>query len=196
MKKIIILLIFLMFFLNHLDIQASTAKKIDLKTKENEINIIFLKLENSISVIIDEIDQSKLFFLKYDNDKGLKKALNIFDIKPKFFDIANSEGYIDNVYIEKGKYTMIKVQDYNLCIVSSKVETEDCDFIYLLSLDDIFMVNKNTTAVFYDENIKDEYLAEINESWIESHIVSLDSFTILKLNKEEYSIFVVPLANK
>ena len=63
MKKIIILLIFLMFFLNHLDIQASTAKKIDLKTKENEINIIFLKLENSISVIIDELDQSKLFFL-------------------------------------------------------------------------------------------------------------------------------------
>ena len=62
MKKIIILLIFLMFFLNHLDIQASTAKKIDLKTKENEINIIFLKLENSISVIIDELDQSKLFF--------------------------------------------------------------------------------------------------------------------------------------
>ena len=122
--------------------------------------------------------------------------MNIFDIKPKFFDIANSEGYIDNVYIEKGKYTMIKVQDYNLCIVSSKVETKDCDFIYLLSLDDIFMVNKNTTAVFYDENIKDEYLAEINESWIESHIVSLDSFTILKLNKEEYSIFVVPLANK
>lgn len=196
MKKIIVLIIMLMIVLVHTDIDASTAKKIDLKTKEDEVNIVFLKLRNSTSLLIDEIDHSKLFFLKYENNKGVGKALDIFSAEPEIFWMKNSSGYIDNLYIQKSKYILIKINDYNLCIVEDEKEAKDCDFIYLLSLNEVFTVDKKTTAVFYDENIPDDYLSEINESWIESHIVSLESFTILKLNKEEYTILVVPLANK
>lgn len=196
MKKILVLIIMLMIILMHTDIDASTAKKIDLKTKEDETNIIFLKLKDSVSLLVNEIDHSKLFFLKYENSKGINKVLDIFDVKPEMFLMKNVSGYIDNMYIQKERYTKIMINDYTLCIVNDKTEAPGCDFIYLLSLNEAFTVDKETTAVFYDENIPDDYLSEINESWIESHIVSLESFTILKLNKEEYTILVVPLANK
>ena len=196
MKKIMALIILLMIILMHTDIDASTAKRIDLQTKEDEVNIIFLKLKNSTSLLIDELGSSKLFFLKYENSEGVKKVLDIFNVKPEFFWMKNSSGYIDNIYIQKNKFIKIKINDYNLCIVEDEKEAKGCDFIYLLSLKENFIVDKQNTAVFYDENISDDYLLNINESWIESHIVSLDSFTILKLNKEEYTILVVPLANK
>ncbi len=196
MKKIIALIIVLAIVLAHTNIDASTAKRIDLKTKEGEVNIIFLKLKNSVSLLIDELDYSKLFFIKYNNNEGVKKVLDIFNVEPEMFWLENSSGYIDNLYIEKSNYITININDYKLCIVEDEKEVYDCDFIYLLSLKDVFTVDKETTAVFYDEDIDDDYLTDINESWIESHIVSLESFTILKLNKEEYTILIVPLANK
>ena len=32
----------------------------------------------------------------------------------------------------------------------------------------------------------------IQESWVESNIVSIDSFTILKIDEESYNVVVVP----
>ena len=196
MKKIIVFIIILSLVLMHTDINASTAKKIDLKTKEGEINIIFLKLKNSTSLLINDLNSSKLFFLKNHNEKNLKKVLNIFNIKPQIFWMKDSIGYFDNIYIDKKEYISVKINNYNLCIVENQQIVKGCDFIYLLSASKEFIVDEQTSAVFYDENISDDYLTNINESWIDSHIVSTDSFTILKLNKEEYNILVVPLANK
>lgn len=196
MKKIFILIISLFIVLLHTDIKAATAKKIDLKTKEDEVNIIFLKLKGSTSLLVSDLNKSQLFFIDYKNSDGIDKVMSIFNIKPEMFWLDKSTSYSSNISIKKDKFTTVDVNNHNICIVKNLTEAEDCEFIYLLSLNDEFNVDEETLSVFYDEDIKDEYLLELNESWVDSHIVSLDSFTILKLNKEEYNILVVPLANK
>ena len=60
----------------------------------------------------------------------------------------------------------------------------------------IFNPNENIKNIFYDENINTKYLQIIEESWIDSTIVSKDSFTILKLTEENYNILVVPSTNE
>lgn len=192
MKKIFILVFTLFIILMHIDIKAATAKRIDLKIKENEINIVFIKLKESTSLLVSDETESKLFFIDYKSEKGIEKVLDIFNLKAKKYWINETEGDIDNIHVTRDR---LKISGYNLCIVKNKKEVKNCDFVYLLDLKEEFKVDENTLAIFYDENIKDEHLSVINESWVDSHIVSLESFTILKINREEYNILVVPLAN-
>ena len=58
-----------------------------------------------------------------------------------------------------------------------------------------FYVNENTSVIFYDDEIDKKWLKQVQESWIESNIVSRDSFTILKLSEEFYNVTIVPSTN-
>ena len=51
------------------------------------------------------------------------------------------------------------------------------------------------SAVFYDEDIDDDKLKVVQESWVDNAIVSKNSFTILKLYENSYNILVVPSTN-
>lgn len=196
MKKIIILVVTLIIVLLHFDTKAYTAKRIDLRTKEDETSIVFLKQKDNISLLVDREKSSKLFLIKLENKEELKDSLDIFNVNPNISFLKDSLGYNDDIYISKDDYITMKIGDYNLCIVKNKAEVMNCDFVYLLELDKEFEVDEKILTVFYDENINDEYLGLINESWIDSHIVSTEGFTILKLNSEGYNILIVPLAKR
>ncbi len=194
MKQFFILVFLLFIVLMNINAYAFSAKKIDLKTNKDETDIIFLKLKGSTSLLISETTQSKLFFINYKDNRGVNETLNILGLNPKMYFLNKHNGY-KNIKVVNDNFIKLAINNYNICIVRNIQEVNSCDFIYLLSLNEEFKVNDNTMAVFYDENIKDDYLIQLNESWIDSHIVSIDSFTILKLGKEEYNILVIPLAN-
>ena len=195
MKRIMLLIAILFLVLIHVDTRAFTCKHIDLNLKENEVGIVFLRLKNSKSLLINDLEVSNLFILDYKNDDGIKNVLNIFDSHPDIFYLKRSlEKKIDNVYITKidGMFR-IRVNNYTLCIYdNSSGNLKTCDFVYLMNLNKTFSIDENINTIFYDDDIDKRLLLNVRESWIDNHIVSTDSFTILKLIEESYNVVVFP----
>ncbi len=195
MKKVLILLLIMLVTFINIDIKAFMAKKIDLKIKDNETSIVFLRLPNSKSLLINDEDSSNLFILDYKNSKGLNEALKIFDSEPSIYYLKKSvDRKIDNIYIYKQKDMLkFRINNYTLCIYDrTNQQVNNCDFIYLMELKREFEVNENVLGIFYDDAIAKKWLKNVQESWIDNNIVSTDSFTILKLNEEAYNIVIVP----
>ncbi len=195
MKKVIVLSIILFLVFLHFDTRAFVAKHIDLKLKDNETSIVFLRLKNSKSLLINTLDNSNLFVLEYKNDEGIKEAVKIFDSRPNVFYLKNSlEKKVDNIYItRKNGMFRFRINNYTLCIYDDNgYEMKSCDFVYLMNLNKSFLVDENISTIFYDDDISKKWLLEVQESWIDNRIVSTDSFTILKLNEESYNVVVVP----
>jgi len=63
MKRVLVLIIILYLVLMNVDTRAFVAKHIDLKLKENEAGIIFIRLQNSKSLLINDLKTSNLFIL-------------------------------------------------------------------------------------------------------------------------------------
>ena len=188
MKKVIVLGIILFLVFLHFDTRAFVAK-------DNETSIVFLRLKNSKSLLINTVDNSNLFVLDYKNDEGIDDAVKIFDSQPDVFYLKNSlEKKVDNIYItRKNGMFRFRINNYTLCIYDDNgYELRSCDFVYLMNLNKSFSVDENISTIFYDDDISKKWLSEVQESWIDNHIVSTDSFTILKLNEESYNVVVVP----
>ncbi len=199
MKKIGILVLITVITLFNIDTRAFVAKKIDLKIKDNETSIVFLRLINSTSLLINDEDHSNLFILNYKNDEGLKEVVKIFGSKPDIFYLNNTlDKKVDNVYVFKQKDLLkFRIDNYTLCIYDKRSHNVDnCDFVYLMNLKEEFEVNENISAIFYDDRIDEKWLKNLQESWVDYSIVSPESFTILKLNEDSYNIVVVPSTNK
>lgn len=192
MKKIILLIFSLFIILINTNTKAEMAKKINLKTKPGEVNVIFLKLKNSTSLVINTLNKDKLYFIDCKNTKGINKVMDIFDINPEMYWTYKCK------YTTKNKKNIIKmnVNGYRICIVKNLSFVNNCDFVYLDSLNKEFHINEKIMSVFYNEEIKEKYLLSLNESWVDSNEVSLNNFTILKINKSDFNILIVPLANK
>lgn len=198
MKKIILIISILgIIFLNTTS-YAYTATKIDLKIKEGEVNVVFIKLQNSKSILIKDEKYDNLFITDYKNDKNLNKTIKIFNSHPNIYYLNNTIAKkIDNIYINKTQETMkIRINNYTLCIYHNpKTISEHCNFIYIKSLNKPFPEIDNISAIIYDSNIPNKYLKNVQESWIDNYIVSSDSFTILKINEESYNFVIVPSTN-
>ncbi|MCI9110768.1 MAG: hypothetical protein HFH47_03020 [Bacilli bacterium] len=195
MKRIIILMIVLFFVLLHIDTSALVAKHIDLRLKENEMSIVFIRLQNSKSLLINDLKTSNLFILDYKNDEGIKNALNVFDSHPDIFFLKHSvEKKVDSIYVTKRDGIFkVRVNNYTLCIYDNDGgNLKTCDFVYLMNLNKSFTIDENINTIFYDDDIDKKLLLEVQESWIDNHIVGTDSFTILKLSEESYNVVVVP----
>ena len=198
MKKALILIIAMVLVFMHVDTKAFIAKKIDLKIKDNETSIVFLRLKDSNSLLINDENHSNLFILDYKNDKGFNESLKIFNSEPDIFYLKNAiDKKVDDIYVFKQKDMLrFRINNYTLCIYNAdNKKVNNCDFIYLMDLNEEFEVSENTLAIFYDDAIKNKWLKQVQESWIDNNIVSTDSFTILKLNEESYNIVVVPSTN-
>ncbi|MBQ9011320.1 MAG: hypothetical protein IJ093_01570, partial [Bacilli bacterium] len=130
------------------------------------------------------------------SDKNLKETLNIFEIKPNIHFLKNKvDQTFGNVYVFKNEENLkFRVNNYTLCIFT-KNQTNICDFLYIKQLKEEIKDIDKFSAIFYDEQIKDEYLKNLQESWLDSAIVSINSFTILKLYEDSYNILVVPSTN-
>lgn len=195
MKKVLILIMILFFVLLHTNTRAFVAKHIDLKLKENESSIVFIRLQNSKSLLINDLETSNLFILDYKNDDGIKNAINVFDSHPDIFYLKRSlDKKIDNIYITKrDDIFRIMINNYSLCIYDdNEGDMKTCDFVYLMKLSKSFQIDENINTIFYDDDIDKKLLLEVQESWIDNHIVSTDSFTILKLSEESYNVVIVP----
>ncbi len=195
MKKGIVLFIILFLIFLHVDIRAFVAKNIDLKLRDNETGIVFLRLNNSKSLLINDVETSNLFILDYKNDEGIENAVKIFDSNPDIFYLKRSvDKKVDNIYITKvdGMYRF-RINNYTLCIYDdNECELKNCDFVYLMNLSKSFVPSENISTIFYDDDISKKWLLEVQESWVDSHIVGTDSFTILKLSEESYNVVIVP----
>lgn len=195
MKKVAVLLSIMIMVFIHIDTRAFVAKHIDLKLRDNEASIVFLRLKDSKSLLINDIDTSNLFILDYKSDDGIKNALKIFDSHPDIFYLKRSiEKKVDNIYITKqnGMFKF-RINNYTLCIYdNNETVIKNCDFLYLMNLNKSFIPSENISTIFYDDDISKKWLLEVGESWIDSHIVASDSFTILKLNEESYNVVIVP----
>ncbi len=196
MKKIFLLLMIVVIIFIHTGARAFVVKNIDLKLKDNETSIVFLKLKSSTSLLISTNNSSDLFILDYKNLDNLDEALKIFKSKPSLFYLKNDiDRKIDNIHITKENDTFkFQIANYMLCIYN-RAQKNSCDFVYLRNLDKEFTINDNISAIFYDEDIDKKFLKEVEESWVESNIVSKESFTILKLNEESYNVVIVPSTN-
>lgn len=197
MKKIIVLITILSIILYNFDIKATNIKNIDLKIKEGETNIVFLKLKGSTSLLITDEDTANLFIIDYKNDSKIKESLEIFNSHPNIYFLKeNLDTTISNVHVfKKNNQLKFRVNNYTLCIFSSKTHLNTCDFIYIRKIEEDIESLDKFSAIFYDEDIKDEKLRFIEESWVDNAIVSTDSFTILKLYEDSYNILIVPSTN-
>lgn len=197
MKKVLILLLIIILTLFNVNTRALKAKKIDLRLESQEKAVVFLRLHDSISLLINDNDSSNLFILDYQNDKNIDQVLNVFDSNPNVYYLKNwQEKRIDDIYILKNKNEFkLRINNYTLCVVDNKKEVNNCDFVYLMRLNQEFYMSDNILAVFYDDSIDKKWLGQVQESWVDNNIVSTDSFTILKINEESYNIIIVPSTN-
>ena len=85
MRKGLILLLIMILILFNVDTRALRAKKIDLRLMEQEKAVVFLRLSGSISLLINDGDNSNLFILEYKNDNNLNQALQVFDSNPDIY---------------------------------------------------------------------------------------------------------------
>ena len=196
MGRIILILVIFFLIMVNIDTRAFKAKTIDLKIKDDEVDVVFVRLKDSISLLINDEDDSNLFVIKYRGDNGLKEVLHIFKSNPNIFYLnKNIDKIIDNIHVFKYKnFLKFRINNYTLCINDRNIKT--CDFVYLLDLNKSFRLNENILNVFYDESLNEKYLRSLEESWIDKTIVSSESFTILKINEENYNILVVPSTNE
>ncbi len=194
MRKGLILLLIMILILFNVDTRALRAKKIDLRLMEQEKAVVFLRLSGSISLLINDGDNSNLFILEYKNDNNLNYALQVFDSNPDIYYLKNmTEKRIDDIYVLKDRNGFkLMINNYTLCAVNNKKEVNNCDFVYLMQLNQEFYMSDNILAVFYDDGIDKKWLGQVQESWVDNNIVSTDSFTILKISEESYNIIVVP----
>ena len=194
MRKGLILLLIMILILFNVDTRALRAKKIDLRLMEQEKAVVFLRLSGSISLLINDGDNSNLFILEYKNDNNLNQALQVFDSNPDIYYLKNmTEKRIDDIYVLKDRNGFkLMINNYTLCAVNNKKEVNNCDFVYLMQLNQEFYMSDNILAVFYDDGIDKKWLGQVQESWVDNNIVSTDSFTILKISEESYNIIVVP----
>lgn len=197
MRKGLILLLIMILILFNVDTRALRAKKIDLRLMEQEKAVVFLRLSGSISLLINDGDNSNLFILEYKNDNNLNYALQVFDSNPDIYYLKNmTEKRIDDIYVLKDRNGFkLMINNYTLCAVNNKKEVNNCDFVYLMQLNQEFYMSDNILAVFYDDGIDKKWLGQVQESWVDNNIVSTDSFTILKISEESYNIIVVPSTN-
>ncbi len=197
MRKGLILLLIMILILFNVDTRALRAKKIDLRLMEQEKAVVFLRLSGSISLLINDGDNSNLFILEYKNDNNLNQALQVFDSNPDIYYLKNmTEKRIDDIYVLKDRNGFkLMINNYTLCAVNNKKEVNNCDFVYLMQLNQEFYMSDNILAVFYDDGIDKKWLGQVQESWVDNNIVSTDSFTILKISEESYNIIVVPSTN-
>ena len=196
MKKILFCLLIIFCICINIHTKAFTAKHIDLRLKDNETSIVFLRLKTSNSILITNNERSALFVLEYKNDKGLDEVLKIFNCNPDIYYLKNNlDKKIGNIHVTKNNNVFkFQINNYMLCVYDN-VPKGSCDFIYLMHLNKEFYVNENTSVIFYDDEIDKKWLKQVQESWIESNIVSSDSFTILKLSEEFYNVTIVPSTN-
>ncbi|MBR2833269.1 MAG: hypothetical protein IKE75_02430 [Bacilli bacterium] len=196
MKKIMYSILILCIIIFNTSTKAFKAKNIDLKINDDETSVVFIKLEGSTSLLINDENDSNLFIINYKNDENLKDAVKIFKSHPNIFYLnKNTDKIIDNIHVLKQNNTLkFRINNYTLCIGSENINI--CDFIYIININRPFEVNENIKNVFYDENIDQKYLKNLEESWIDTTIVSKNSFTILKLTEENYNILVVPSTNE
>ena len=197
MRKGLILLLIMILILFNVDTRALRAKKIDLRLMEQEKAVVFLRLSGSVSLLINDGDNSNLFILEYKNDNNLNYALQVFDSNPDIYYLKNmTEKRIDDIYVLKDRNGFkLMINNYTLCAVNNKKEVNNCDFVYLMQLNQEFYMSDNILAIFYDDGIDKKWLGQVQESWVDNNIVSTDSFTILKISEESYNIIVVPSTN-
>ena len=196
MKRIVVFLFLLVLFFGFVSTDASNVKKIDLNLQDGEVDVVFIKLKTSNSILFIGDQNSNLFVLDYINSNKLMESLKIFNTIPNIYYIQNKEYQrFNNVHVFYDGMLKFRSNNYTLCVYEDNDKINGCDFIYFKKVSNNLRINTDFAGVFYDEDINQKKLMIIQESWVDKAIVSTDSYTILKLYENSYDILVVPSTN-
>ena len=116
MKKILLVIVLLFLFAYNTD--ATNIKNIDLKIQGTEVDIIFIKLKDSNSVLVTDEEGSNLFVLEYKNDLGIRENLKIFNCQPNIYFLKDkSYQTFSNVHVFfQNDVLRFRTNNYTLCV--------------------------------------------------------------------------------
>ena len=135
MKKIILIIVLIIFNVLLIYSKVSGKNNINLNLKDEELAIVVIDNINSKSLLLLKNNQTILYILEYNDDKDLIKDLDKFtysfdyifkseNFKTSFSnDMIINNNMIDDIYISKNQ---IRYMNYSFCINESH-----CDFTYL-----------------------------------------------------------------
>lgn len=190
MKKVGIIIILLLFNLCivYAKIANNDLNKVDIKLSDQEIGIVTLALDDSISLLIKYHDKYILYLLDYISDKNILEKTKIFTdyIDYQFmnynYDISNTsiinKKKVDNLVISKNE---IELDNKKICFNKSI----GCDYVFITH-DDI-LVNEDVKAIFYYNNLSDNYIDYLNSFWIDEYKLSNQSYTIITIG-DDYKV--------
>ncbi len=194
MKKIFIILLVitieLCFLTNYY--QPVFIEKIDLKLKDDELAIIFLKQ----AILIKNNKNNILLNINFKDINKIKKNLDDFNIKQidNLINIDELESITINDINILNENNNVKINYlYNsFCIY--RTENIDCNYIYLLNPNKNISFNKEPTLILY-EKLDEEFLEIMYDKWIDTYYLEENYYNILKINKENYNIINIPNKN-
>lgn len=218
MKKIFLiffLIIVYVIIIKH-KIADTFVEKIDLNLKDKEMGITFITLEDSKSLLINKDNIKMLVVLEYLNSNRMNDVLKVFGIDKLDYILMNDEYNIDvlanNSKIINNKQLKIKdvsfsnhndemkisYLNHNFCVyekISNQNFSDDCKYIYFLTVDKDVQVNDNVNMVFYNEDTNPDFLEPLYNQWIDVYMVKKDYFVTLKLDEDNYDTITLPLNN-
>ncbi len=203
-KKIILLisLILLNGLLLTYKIKGVFLSKIDLNLAPDEIGIIIS--DASDFLLVKRNDENTLIAYNDVDKNNLNNFYNLFDIKKLHHLILSNNQDItsDNKYnLQKTNLSYLKTSvkqniisinfyNYKFCIYQegTNKDLNNCTFIYFDTINDDVYINDTNKVVFYSQKISDEFKEELYTKWIDSYTIDDNSYTILKIKKDNYNI--------
>lgn len=187
MKKIILIIVLIIFNVLLIYSKVSGKNNINLNLDDDELAIVIIDNLKSKSLLLLKNDQSILYVLEYNDDKKLLNDLNKFTYNfdyifksdnfkiPFTNDMVINNNIIDNIYISKNQ---IRYMNYSFCINESH-----CDFTYLTQNIDV----KDTNNIIYTSDISEDII-DNNDEWIDSYKVSKNNYLIIFIKDDNYEI--------
>ena len=203
-KKIILLisLILLNGLLLTYKIKGVFLSKIDLNLAPDEIGIIIS--DASDFLLVKRNDENTLIAYNDVDKNNLNNFYNLFDIKKLHHLILSNNQDItsDNKYnLQKTNLSYLKTSvkqniisinfyNYKFCIYQegTNKDLNNCTFIYFDTINDDVYINDTNKVVFYSQKISDEFKEKLYTKWIDSYTIDDNSYTILKIKKDNYNI--------
>jgi len=187
MKKIILIIVLIIFNVLLIYSKVSGKNNINLKLEDDELAIVIIDNINSKSLLLLKNDQSILYILEYNDDKKLINDLDKFTYNfdyifksdnfktPYKDDMIINNNMIDNIYISKNK---IRYMNYSFCINESH-----CDFTYLTKNIDI----SDTNNIIYNNSVSEDII-DLNDEWVDLYKVSKNNYLIIFIKNDNYEI--------
>lgn len=204
MKNALLFILFLSIyiFLNTMIVYSKESINLNLSKSELAItfvddNILVTNTENTL-ILLNDVSKSISKFGNV-NILNANNTNKNFNYNKEYF--LMKEQLIDNVlYKISENLIKIKYHDYSFCIYNKKKDNisniNDCNFLYLYDTKNInnIDIDEKLDIIFFNEkvNIPEYFIEDLYSKWIDIYKLKTQEYVVLKLEKEDYKIIVIP----